>query len=67
MDGLTELSFRDGKRMVPDHIAVWMEGIETYRLTYEEALTEMNRKTQTDYINRVGNRFVSQHFRGFRK
>jgi hypothetical protein len=63
---LTELSFRDGKRWVLDHIADRMEGIETFRLTYEEALAESNAKSSRDFINAAGRDFVGKHFKGFR-
>lgn len=65
-DGLTELPFRDGKRWVLDHIADRMRGIETFRLTYEEALAESNKKSSRDYINAQGRDYISKHFKGFR-
>lgn len=58
-----KLPFRDGERDVPDHIATWMTGIDTARLTYEEALVEMNHKTERDFLNRAQSRFVAGHFR----
>lgn len=54
--------FRDGEREVPDHLALWMTGIDTARLTYEEALVEMNKKMERDFINRAANATVRAHF-----
>ncbi len=58
-----KLPFRDGEREVPDHLATWMDGIETVRLRFEEALVEMNKKQERDFLNRAANRFVGAHFR----
>jgi hypothetical protein len=57
------LPFRDGAREVPDHIGLWMRDIDTARLTYEEALAEMNKKQESDFLNRAAGRFVMSHFR----
>lgn len=56
------LPFRDGEREVPDHIATWMTGIDTARMTYEEALVEMNHKMERDFITRAQNRVIQSHF-----
>jgi hypothetical protein len=40
-----------------------MNGIDTARMTYEEALVEMNRKTESDYLNKYANKFINGHFR----
>ena len=37
-----EIEFRDGKRVVPAYIANLLSGIETYRFTYEEAISMAN-------------------------
>lgn len=57
------LPFRDGEREVLDHIGMWMTGIDTARLTYEEALIEMNHKQERDFINRAADKVISSHFR----
>jgi len=56
------LPFRDGAREVPDHIAIWMTDIDTVRLTFEEAIDQMNKKMERDYLNRAADRVVSSHF-----
>jgi hypothetical protein len=58
-----EMEFRDGKRLVPDYIASLMQGIETHRFTYEEALARANRKTEADIINAQQERILAAHFR----
>lgn len=61
-----ELEFRDGKRTVPDHIAALLAGIETHRLTYDEALDAGNRKIESDFINAQRDRILEAHFRELR-
>jgi hypothetical protein len=61
------LPFRDGEREVPDHIALWMTDIDTARMTYEEALVEMNQKQERDFLNRAANRVIMGHFQGPRE
>lgn len=57
------MEFRDGRREVPEHLAIHMRGMETYRLTYKEALTLVNRLMQIDFINRAADRFIDDHFK----
>lgn len=58
-----QLEFRDGNREVLDHLAVRMRGMETFRMTYEEALEQVNRKMQADFINKAADSFVDGHFK----
>ena len=62
----SEIEFRDGKRDVPDYIAVLLSGIETHRLTYDEAIAEANKKTEADFINAQQERVLAAHFRELR-
>jgi hypothetical protein len=61
-----ELEFRDGKRVVPDYIAALLAGVETFRLTYEEAIEEANKKSEADFINAQQDRILAAHFRELR-
>lgn len=61
-----ELEFRDGKRPVPDYLVVMMSGIETHRLTYEQAVEAANRKTEADYLNAQQDKVLAAHFRELR-
>lgn len=57
------LEFRNGPREVLDHIAVHMRGMETFKVTYEEALAEVNKKLQRDFINSAADKVINEHFR----
>lgn len=63
----TDIEFRDGHRTVPDYIAVLLTGIETHRLTYEEAILAGNRKAEADYLNAQQGRVLEAHFREYRR
>ena len=58
-----DLIFRDGKHNVPPHLEELMKSIDTYKLTYDQAVTEVNRKLMSDYLGQVQNKVTSQHFR----
>ena len=62
----TEYEFRDGKRLVPDYIAALLFGIETHRLTYEEAITAANQKVESDFLNAQQDRILAAHFKELR-
>jgi len=59
----SEIEFRDGKRLVPDYIGVLLSGIETHRLTYEEAIAAANQKVETDFLNAQQDRILAAHFK----
>lgn len=61
-----EKEFRDGKRMVPDYLAVMMTGIETHRLTYEQAVEAANQKTESDLLNAQQDSVLAAHFKELR-
>jgi len=56
-----QLEFRDGKREVPDHLALPMQRLETFRMTYEEALLEVDRRRMADFINTAADGVVNAH------
>lgn len=60
---MAEVQFRDGKRDVAPHLAELMKSIETYKMTYEQAVTEVNRKLMSDHLGQVQQKLISQHFR----
>lgn len=62
----TEMVFRDEKRQVPDYLAVMMAGIETHRLTYEQAIDAANRKAEADYLNAQRDLVLAAHFKELR-
>jgi hypothetical protein len=58
-----EMEFRDGKRLVPDYLAVLMSGIDTVRMTYEEATQAGNRQAEEIFLNAQQDRILAAHFR----
>jgi hypothetical protein len=50
---LTRLEFRDGVRDVPEHVAGMMNGMETWRFPYEEALRVAEQRILADRLNKV--------------
>lgn len=59
----TELEFRDGLRVVPEYLVASFKRLETHRLTYDEALAQVNRGFENDLINAQHDKIVSAHFR----
>jgi|WetSurMetagenome_2_1015567.scaffolds.fasta_scaffold01762_11 hypothetical protein len=64
---MREIEFRDGARSVPDHVADMMDQIQTYTLTYDQAVKAMNNKLLSDRLADVQDRIVKEHFRELRK
>jgi hypothetical protein len=60
---MRELEFRDGKRLVPEHLADMMSGLKTHTMTYEEAVAKANWQLVSDHANRVADEVVQGHFR----
>lgn len=63
MGEMRELEFRDGKRLVPDHLADMMSSLPTHTMTYEEAVAKANWQLATDHLNRVQDGVLQSHFR----
>ena len=61
-----EIEFRDGKRLVPEHLGAIMHGLETHRLTYEEAIAAANRRMEADFLNAQQDKVLAAHFREWR-
>lgn len=60
---MSEVQFRDGKRDVAAHLAELMKPLDTYKMTYDQAVTEVNRKLMSDHLGQVQQKLISQHFR----
>lgn len=60
---MAEVQFRDEKREVPEHVRLLLLGIETYKLTYEQAIAEANDKLVRDRLNQVQADILRSHFR----
>lgn len=63
------LEFRDGWRVVPDHLRPELEQIETWTMTYDQAVREVDTARMNRYLGDVQDDIVSKHFstqrRGF--
>jgi hypothetical protein len=60
---MKELTFRDGKRTVPDHVEDMLMGIETWKYTYENAMRIANDKILGDKLDMVQRAMVRDHFK----
>lgn len=64
MGDFRELEFKDGFRMVPDHLADMMVSLKTHTLTYDEAVEKANWKLASDFVDRAYDSQIRNHFRG---
>lgn len=60
-----ELTFRDGKHRVAPYLATLMAGLDTERLTLDEAIRAVNDGLLTDHLNRVFDDTVASHLRNW--
>lgn len=61
-----EIEFRDGRRLVPDYLGVLMTGLQTHRMTFEEAVDAANRRMESDHLNAKRDQVLAAHFRELR-
>lgn len=61
-----KIQFRDGPREVPDHLGELMEHLDTFRLTYEDAIDKANAKLLADHLDKTLAKVVSQHFKDWK-
>ena len=61
-----EIEFRDGKRLVPDYLGVLMSGLQTHRMTYDEAVDTANKRMEADHLNAKRDEILAAHFRELR-
>jgi hypothetical protein len=64
---MKRVEFRDGSRDVPDTVAQYLESIETYQMTYKEAMSKMNNRFLEDRVNKAQNDAVAQHLARFKQ
>jgi len=57
------VEFRTGEQDIPEHLAEMMRGIETFKLTVEEAIDAANKKMLSDHIRRQYDAVISDHFK----
>lgn len=61
---MAALEFRDGKREVPDHLLSLLQQIETFKMTYEEALAKADQLRQSQFLNDEMRKVIAGHFKG---
>ena len=66
MDDLVELEFRDGKRWVPFYLANEMADLETYRMTYDEAIKAANSGMVQRHVDNKLDSVIDAHFKRMR-
>jgi hypothetical protein len=62
---MAEVEFRNGIQEIPDYLADLMTGMDTYTMTVDEAIAEVNKKLERDQLSKVHNELVKNHFSPF--
>lgn len=58
-----EVEFRDGTQVVPDHVADMVAGLETFKMTYKEAIAAAEKRALGDLVGRAQRELIRAHFR----
>ncbi len=58
----SELDFLDGRRVVPEYLAILMAGIDPTRYTYEQAVKMTNAGIADDRFSEARTKMVTKHF-----
>jgi hypothetical protein len=66
MSQFREIEFRDGRRLVPDYLGGLMSGLETHRMTFDEAVDAANKRMEANHLNAQRDRVLAAHFRELR-
>lgn len=61
---VAERKFRDGKREIPDYMDDLMAGLQTHKMTYEQAVKAMNSDMVGRHVDRAIDGIVQRHFAG---
>lgn len=56
------LEFRDGKRLVPDHLYPEMSQLDTHTMTYEQAVREADTARMNRWLGDQQHRIIVGHF-----
>ena len=64
---MREVEFRDGVRLVPDHVAQFMDTLETHTMTYAEASKKVNNAFLTERLKKAQGDALRSHFERFPK
>ncbi len=57
------VEFRDGSREVPDHLADLMSGLQTYKLTFDQARKEADERLTRELLEKTQRQLIEGHFR----
>lgn len=60
---MAERKFRDGKREIPDYMDDLMAGLDTSRMTYDQAVVAMNHEMIATHLDRAVDQITDRHFR----
>lgn len=60
------VEFRDGDKQVPDHVAWLLRNLDTYLMSYEEAIRKAETQLLRERLNNAQQRLVDAHFRQHR-
>lgn len=58
-----ELTFRDGMRAVPDHVADLLSSVETWKYTYQDAMRVANNELLQRRLMKVQQDMLRDHFK----
>lgn len=61
------LEFREGKRVVPDHLVNELKQLETYRMTYADALKEADKKRAERWLSDLQHKVIYDHISEVRR
>jgi hypothetical protein len=59
----TVVEFRDGPRNVPEHVMAMLSGLDTHRMTYQQAIEAANRRMVGDQLQSAQDSMIQQHFK----
>ena len=62
MDNGTELEFRDGTFVIPDHLAVLMGEMDTTMYTRQQAIDRVNSGMLRQHLDREQQSTIQRHF-----
>lgn len=57
-----ELEFRDGKRLVPEYLWPELRCLDTYRMTYDEAVREADTVRMNRWLGDQQHKITVDHF-----
>ena len=67
MDNDYMLEFRDGMRSVPEHLVDELKQLETYKMTYRQALAEADANRQRRWLGDVQHKVIFDHMSSARR